>query len=733
MIKIKNIVTGAILISIIVSCISMNVTNPSGLLTEAKKQNMLIGAAVNPALLDDKTYKSTLLDNFNFITAENVMKWEIIHPSADKYNFEESDKLVDFAVKNSLEIRGHTLVWHFQNPSWLTSQNYTKDELLVILENHIKTVVSRYKGKIKVWDVVNEAIDGSGYRDSIWYKVIGPEYIELAFKWAHEADPDAELIYNDYGIGTVSQKSDLVFDMLNRLRDSGVPITGVGFQQHIDMTYNYDFESLYNNMDRFIKSGYSVAFTEIDIRYKGDVTDKQQDKQARVYKKLMEVMLSFENSNAFTVWGISDAHSWIPGFFTGYDNALLFDKEYGSKPSVISLTETLAKGPVKLPYAMKKNKGSRKIFPSFKALEAETVPLIDGDPTDSVWETGITYPFAYNQLEELDLRLSSEYRDIFGEWVILYSGNTMYGRVKIVDDITETSVENSWENDNIEVFFHLNKEWAQLRTLVGSGFESHKYPGVKKAVWSTDNSSVEFSVEMPIDLAGQLSGWNIALSDNDGGSLRQSQLYATNGINNGWEGKGFGNIQFIGNSPKPPEEPRIVKAFVANITTEKATIDGILDESMWNDGTRYSFIYNQLNPKNQLPNRDYKDISGDWSIMYNSDTIYGYINRIDDIESTDDKVDIAIILNGKTQLYSATIGTDFSNGNDNVTGTWNSDNSVFEFQIKTTTEELKKYFIGFNISLTDDDGSGAEYILYPVPGDNKISNGTELAELHLMK
>ncbi len=717
--------------------------NPSeDFLEKVQDSGLYFGAAVNPDLLGIEGYKSALEKNFNFITAENVMKWEIIHPTKDTYDFTQSDKLMDFAETNGMEVRGHTLAWHYQNPAWLTEGNFSKEELLTILEDHIKTIVGRYKGRIIVWDVVNEGIDGSKFRDTIWYKGIGPEYIELAFKWAHEADPDAKLIYNDYAIGQINQKSTSVYEMVKELKEKGVPITGVGFQIHEDLHNSYDFSSLYNNVKRFDELGMHVDFTEIDIRMKGEATDVLLRKQAKYYQKLMEVMLAFDNSNFFTIWGISDAHSWIPGYFIGFDHALIFDKDFNPKPAYYAIYETITAGPKELKYAPAGSAKTRTVMPPFQSIEAETVPTIDGDPNDAVWATGITYPFGFNQLNEMNLSIQDTYKDSFGEWIILYKGNKVYGRVIMVDDKTVTSAGNVWENDNIEIFLDLNKTWTQLRTVAGEDFGANGFEGKRKAVWSKDNTVLEFEIEMPIDdLVGQMAGWNMALSDNDGGEVRDAQYYALNGINKGWEGKGFGNLQFVGNSPKPPEEPRIVKPLIAYTIASDLTIDGKLNEAEWAEAVEYSLVYNQINPTNKLPNRDYKDFSTSVGLIYTADTMYGFVKRQDDITVSDkenvkdnDYVEMAFKLGDKKFSLESVVGGDFipKEGID-ATGVWSSDGSVFEFKIILTEDELKPYFIGFNIAVADVDDSGLEYKLFPFTGDDKISELSELGEIHLMK
>jgi endo-1,4-beta-xylanase len=181
--------------------------------------------------LRDKKYKELLKEQFNILATENAFKFEEIHPKRYSYSFDYADKILSFAEANGMKVRGHTLVWHYQLPSWITNANYTRKELLNILHEHIKTVVSHYKGRVYAWDVVNEAINEDGIlRETIWLKNIGPEYIDLAFRWAHEADPEALLFYNDFGIESLNNKSNAVYKTIESLLKKACQYMGLGFR-----------------------------------------------------------------------------------------------------------------------------------------------------------------------------------------------------------------------------------------------------------------------------------------------------------------------------------------------------------------------------------------------------------------------------------------------------------------------------------------------------------------------
>ena len=206
----------------------------------AGRSGMLVGTAVRPQQLSEPLYAATLAREFNMIEPEDVMKWETIHPAPETYDFSQGDRLVAFAISHQMKVRGHTLTWHQQNPPWLNDQQRTPEQLAQILEQHIKMVVRHYRGKVFAWDVVNEAFDETTpvkLRSTIWYDQPGigragkgSAYIEDCFRWAHAADPDALLFYNDVEAEWMNPKSDAIYAMVRDFRRRGVPIDGVGFQ-----------------------------------------------------------------------------------------------------------------------------------------------------------------------------------------------------------------------------------------------------------------------------------------------------------------------------------------------------------------------------------------------------------------------------------------------------------------------------------------------------------------------
>jgi endo-1,4-beta-xylanase len=331
-----------------------NRTPVSTLKQLASVHNIAIGTALSKSGLRNQKLVDTLLREFNSLTAENEMKFYAIRKNQYVYNFGPADEIVQFALDNNMAIRGHTLVWHNAMPSWVENGKWTKDELLQMLKEYITEVVTRYKGKVSCWDVVNEVFEEDGELrneiSSVWNRICGEEYIEKAFIWAHEADPDALLFINDYNIETVNPKSNAVYNLVEKLLAQGVPVHGLGIQAHLVEEVPLNYRSFYNNIKRFAELGLYIHITELDVRIKSPVTEKKLKNQAEIYAQLIKIALSFDKVNNITMWGISDAYSWVPGVFTGYGSALLFDDNFNPKPAFYGVEDALVKGPEKLNY-----------------------------------------------------------------------------------------------------------------------------------------------------------------------------------------------------------------------------------------------------------------------------------------------------------------------------------------------------------------------------------------------
>jgi endo-1,4-beta-xylanase len=297
-----------------------------------------IGAAADPQAL--VLQGDLLAAQVNSLTAENGMKWERIHPragdDASAYNFYSADQVVAFAKKNTMAVRGHTLVWHQQTPPWVfrgASGAATRDEAFTRMQGHITTLLNRYKGSVYAWDVVNEAISDSGEwrTDSPWYKAAGddqdndgiPDYIEKAFEFARAADPSARLFYNDYNIES-GAKLDKAYDLVKALKEKGL-VDGVGIQGHWSI-YDVQPELIRRAIERFASLGVEVQITELDLSvYRwGDnskLTELPADRaqrQAQSYKALFAMLRDEARSTGkltgVTFWGIADDYTWLDNF-----------------------------------------------------------------------------------------------------------------------------------------------------------------------------------------------------------------------------------------------------------------------------------------------------------------------------------------------------------------------------------------------------------------------------------
>ena len=315
-----------------------------------------IGVALSPQSF---TNEDTLLvkNEFNSLTAENVMKMEVIHPEEERFDWEESDKLVAFAQKNGMKIRGHALCWHEQVPDWMfvdeMGKQVTKDVLLQRLKRHIEKVVGRYKGKIYAWDVVNEAVADDTtkmLRESKWYQICGEDFIIKAFEYAHAADPQAKLYYNDYNADW-PEKSTRISNMLAVFLDRGVPIHGLGMQGHWSIQNPTDDE-LSSALKKYTELGLEVQITELDISihpwekerremYAGESDELTAKMAALQYERYQSLFRFFRANKAdisgVTFWGLTDAHSWLGDYpVKGRRNyPLLFDHN-GKKKQVYS-------------------------------------------------------------------------------------------------------------------------------------------------------------------------------------------------------------------------------------------------------------------------------------------------------------------------------------------------------------------------------------------------------------
>jgi len=335
-------------------------------LKDAFKQSFLIGAALNRAEIYEQDARATAIvrEQFNTISPENILKWGLVHPEPDRYAFEAPDRYVDFGTRNHMAVIGHTLVWHNQTPKWVFENSngklLSRDELLQRMREHIQAVVGRYKGRIKGWDVVNEALNDDGsLRQSPWLNIIGEDYIAKAFEFAHEADPSAELYYNDYDLEIEAKRAGAV-GLVKRLKAQGIPITAVGLQCHNSMKWP-SLEQEDATIEAFAELGVKVNITELDIDilppavknleanatlsaerraelnpYKNGLPEATENALSKRYADLFGVFMKHRDViERVTFWGVTDAGSWLNNWpLTGRTSyPLLFDREGKPKPA----------------------------------------------------------------------------------------------------------------------------------------------------------------------------------------------------------------------------------------------------------------------------------------------------------------------------------------------------------------------------------------------------------------
>jgi len=334
-------------------------------LKDAYRDSFYVGAAINAAQFTgtDARGAAIVTSQFNSISPENVLKWERVHPKPDTYSFELADKYVEFGEKNHMFMVGHNLVWHNQVPDWVFQDEkgnpLTREALLKRMHDHIFTVVGRYKGRIQSWDVVNEALNDDGtLRQSKWLKIIGDDYIAKAFQYAHEADPNAQLNYNDYSLETEAKRNGAIA-LIKKLQAQGIPVAVVGIQGHDSLSWpSVELEDA--TITAFAKVGIKVAITELDIDvlppvatgsaevslsvkadpklnpYVNGLPDAVQMALSKQYASLFAVYLKHSAvMSRVTFWGVTDKDSWKNDWpvVGRTDYPLLFDRAGEPKPA----------------------------------------------------------------------------------------------------------------------------------------------------------------------------------------------------------------------------------------------------------------------------------------------------------------------------------------------------------------------------------------------------------------
>ncbi len=346
---------------------------------EAFAGKFLVGAALGRAVIEGRApgVQGLAARQFNAVTAENDMKWENLQPEEGRFEFEVADALVDFAAANGMQVTGHVLLWHQQTPDWVFEDEHGdpvgREPLLERLETHIRTVAGRYRGRVHGWDVVNEALNEDGsLRDSAWLRILGPDYIAQAFRMAHEAAPEARLIYNDYNLYQPDKRAGAV-RLVRELKAQGVPIHAVGMQAHYGLTHPEDMADVARSIEAFAASGVDVEITELDLAvlpfpegsdrgadldenfalqekldpYRAGLPEDVAALQAARYAELFGFFLDHADKvSRVTFWGVTDAGSWKNNWpMVGRtDYPLTFDRQGRPKPAFHAIIERVRAG-----------------------------------------------------------------------------------------------------------------------------------------------------------------------------------------------------------------------------------------------------------------------------------------------------------------------------------------------------------------------------------------------------
>lgn len=340
---------------------------------EAFKDDFLVGAAINQSQFEGESPAEAQIieTQFNTVSPENVLKWESVHSEPGKFDFQDADQYVAFGQKHHMFIIGHNLIWHNQTPAWVfkdtNGNRISRDALIARMRDHILSVVGRYKGKIGGWDVVNEALNDDGtLRNSRWRKIIGDDYLVLAYQFAHEADPDAQLYYNDYSLENLPKRQGAIA-LIQKLQSRGVKIDAIGMQEHDKMDWP-STNQIDETISAFAQLGVKVMITELDVDllpaatdsdaaevsmnvagseglnpYAKGLPDALQQKLAQRYADLFSVFVAHRGQvTRVTFWGVTDGNSWLNDWPVRGRKSypLLFDRKCEPKPAFAAVIHT---------------------------------------------------------------------------------------------------------------------------------------------------------------------------------------------------------------------------------------------------------------------------------------------------------------------------------------------------------------------------------------------------------
>jgi endo-1,4-beta-xylanase len=515
-------------------------------LFEAYKNYFKIGTCVELDQLQGPEGE-LVLKHFSSITPENIMKPQYMEISEDNFNFSNSDKLVDFAMKNGKSLRGHTLLWHQQNAKWMfmdkNGKNVSREVLLKRLEKYISTVVGRYKGKIYSWDVVNEVVDGADLRNSEWLEIAGEEYIEKAFIYARKADPKAKLFINDYDT-TDPVKGLTLYNLVKKLKERKVPVDGIGMQFHITLT-NPGIKAIDESLKKFSELGVEIQITELDMSLNPDAKIKSADasqelliRQAYRYKEIFDIFKKYKSITNVTFWGFQDGHTWLTNFpVNKSDWPLLFDKNFKAKYAYWGLID-----PSKLPGDVEL-KTSRN---DFIGNAVKGTPIIDGIE-DDVWK----------KAPVMNISIAVQGNGATGTGKALWDENNLYVFVKVVDGNLSKKSTNAYEQDSVEIFIDEKNDKSteymdgdsQYRINFDNEVSLNGYPTKIKSASVKTKDGYMIEAVIPFKLikgsSGTKIGFDLQINDDSGSGKRDSITKWNDLTNESYrDTSGFGNLIF---------------------------------------------------------------------------------------------------------------------------------------------------------------------------------------------
>ncbi|KAJ1548086.1 hypothetical protein HK096_005455 [Nowakowskiella sp. JEL0078] len=325
--------------------IAFSASAQAALKDNAAAVGKFFGCALGNSYLSDTAYMNLFTQQCGVIVPENSMKWDATEASQNVFTLSDGDAIIAYGKANNKPVRAHTLVWHSQLPSWVSSGSWTAATLQAVIENHISKVAGHFSGKVFAWDVVNEIFNDDGtFRSSVFYNVLGQNFVTIAFNAAKKADGTAKLYINDYNLDYSGGKVTAMINLVKSLKSQGVPIDGIGSQSHLivgNVASNYA-----SILSSLAGAGVEVSITELDIRAKTPISSSDLVQQQKDYQQVVSACASLSSCVGVLAWGISDLHSWVSGVFSGYGDALPYDSNLNAKLAVSGIIAGFGSGSV---------------------------------------------------------------------------------------------------------------------------------------------------------------------------------------------------------------------------------------------------------------------------------------------------------------------------------------------------------------------------------------------------